>query len=194
MIRSKNKKLEMTSSSSFSNAIQFSAVCLAGAFVVLLHYRLEIVETLVEYLTEEKEEEKRKDEHDAKLEQRIVSVESELRTLRRLVQLSINNPPASPSNHDDKRSEAEYVTVDEATKQQTYQISSWTPEQTIQWVEKVLGNNSQSACFKEVDGAALLDMILEQDHGFMFRDKCMFLGVEPAACVALERVSGELVK
>jgi len=98
----------------------------------------------------------------------------------------------------DRRSDvtADYVNVFGSVTPQLpqYEVASWSNEKVVEWVEKVLGNNSASQVFEAIDGQALLDMLIDDDnHGFSFGDKCFFMGVDREACNVLERASGELL-
>ena len=119
------------------------------------------------------------------LEEKVANIENQLQLMkRRLV------PSSSPST------ESEFVKIQPSSGLSPKQgeISSWTALQTQEWVESVLKVNTYSHLFENVDGTALLDMLLDHEHGFSFGDKCFFMGMDREACKVLENASLELLK
>ena len=93
------------------------------------------------------------------------------------------------------RSESDYVELNsKISRFSALEFTTWTPEQTVAWVEKVLGNETCSGVFSDVDGHMLYGMIFEHDHGLSFADKCFFMGVDRESCVLLEQAAAELAK
>lgn len=69
----------------------------------------------------------------------------------------------------------------------------WTCEETVQWIESVVGTDAYKTYFENTNGLELVDLIRDCEHGFSFGDKCFFMGVARDDCVLLERAGQALV-
>jgi hypothetical protein len=119
------------------------------------------------------------------------TIERQTLLIGRLTQMiSIKESLRAQEGNDETRSDTtDFVdlSVGKLSRATTYEFASWSPEQVIKWVEKVVGNDSQNAFFANVDGHVLYGMIFEHDHGLSFADKCFFLGVDRESSTLLEK-------
>jgi hypothetical protein len=186
------------------NTIQFTLVIATSVFVYLLSTKVEQIEqqnVKISQIPNKKQEE----EQEGTMVRRIKILEDdvvELRKQMRQLQLQQQQNPStnskiisssSTTTVGDSHSDTDYEKI--SSRYAKYECGTWTEKQVISWIEKALqGDTSQSHFFINIDGHALLDMLLDNEHSFSFGDKCFFLGVDREACAKLERASAQLLK
>jgi hypothetical protein len=140
------------------------------------------------------------------MDERVIAVETELAAIKsalhrqsQLLARLVHTLAAKEGKHvetgEETRSDADYVDLDgKLSRFSAFEFTTWTPAQTVAWVEKVLGTDACSGLFADVDGHMLYGMIFEHDHGLSFADKCFFMGVDRESCVVLEKAAGDMAK